>query len=737
MAEPITILMPCRAQDRGFLDDAIGSVLAQTSPDWRLVVIVDADGPPALREWIAAHADPRIATVTAEGGLARAFNAGMRHAATTWVAVLLSDDRWDARAVAVLQEAIAAHPGVDFFHSSRREIDAAGTPRGPIARSRSRVDAEAFATLGSPVKHLLCWRRERGLAIGGMDEALTIGPDDYDFPWRMLEAGYRFHAVPECLYEYRVHHAAPRITTDHALGGQLRSLGAMFRKHGVSEARTAAFLQHATDTYLVKELLFDFEEDWRARVDVACVREAGAARMDDFLAAGWHRRHLFPHRVVQLPRPGPDGFKLAQRMSGITDPARLAQVILFAGPPALDAFPAALFLDDDVQWHRQHLGRPGQVASANLAFAGDRAYGSAYVSDLVQRIARRREHKTRIDNVFKGWHHLLLNALLNVALDRGVRVLCSPTAALAMAHTDPRRTVAPALFARVYDEAVTARYRAERVDGWWRIDVAANRDRIVVLDKDVEVARRTNTIALCHDVERGHGHRATDPAFAARADAAADAALDRMLAIEREAGVRATYSVVGCFFDEVRERITRDDHALAFHSYDHPVAAGTLLGRLRDRLAPGRDGHAPDGAQLGLCRGVDYRVKGYRPPQSRLTPGVADRHLSEHGFEWLASSAWSLGRRTTPWLENGIVKIPILFDDYAMARDGVPFARWREQALAAIEAHDFVAFSLHDCYAEHWLPDYAELLSAVGARGRLCTLDEVAAGVALAHARWT
>ena len=190
-------------------------------------MIVDADSPPELGEWVAAFAEPRIETIVAEGGLARALNRGMRHARTTWVAILLSDDRWDPSAVAVLQRTIAAHPEADFLHSARREIDAAGVRRGPVAPSRARVDVHAFATVGSPVKHLLCWRRERGIAIGGMDEALTIGPDDYDFPWRMLEAGGRFHAVPECLYEYRVHHAGPRITTDHPLRGQVRSLAAM------------------------------------------------------------------------------------------------------------------------------------------------------------------------------------------------------------------------------------------------------------------------------------------------------------------------------------------------------------------------------------------------------------------------------------------------------------------------------------------------------------------------------
>jgi hypothetical protein len=132
---------------------------------------------------------------------------------------------------------------------------------------------------------------------------------------------------------------------------------------------------------------------------------------------------------------------------------------------------------------------------------------------------------------------------------------------------------------------------------------------------------------------------------------------------------------------------------------------------------------------------VDYRLKGYRPPQSRLSADLGDGNLSFHGFEWLASSAWSLGFRA-PRMENGIVKIPILFDDYEMFRKGVPFAEWRARALALVDTRPFVAFSLHDCYAEHWLPHYAGFLADIRARGQLRTLDEVAADVALAHARW-
>jgi hypothetical protein len=87
---------------------------------------------------------------------------------------------------------------------------------------------------GSPVKHLLCWRREMALAIGGVDEAFsTQGPDDYDFPWSMFEYGARFRALPECLYIYRNHCDGFRLTTHDPATVQVLTARRMLRKHGV------------------------------------------------------------------------------------------------------------------------------------------------------------------------------------------------------------------------------------------------------------------------------------------------------------------------------------------------------------------------------------------------------------------------------------------------------------------------------------------------------------------------
>jgi hypothetical protein len=116
-----------------------------------------------------------------------------------------------------------------------------------------------------------------------------------------------------------------------------------------------------------------------------------------------------------------------------------------------------------------------------------------------------------------------------------------------------------------------------------------------------------------------------------------------------------------------------------------------------------------------------------------LTEELADGNLLHWNFEWLASSAHSLGSNR-PELPNGVVRLPIHLDDFALYRGEGDLGRWLEQAVATVEAHDVAALSLHDCYAHLWLPRYPELLERLQALGTLRTLDDVAAGVTLAAA---
>ncbi len=248
----LTVLMPVRAYSDDFLREAIGSLLAQTSPDWRLLVIRDRRDVRAFgerqRELLA---DPRVELIPNEGRkLAGKLNTGMRHAPTEFVSVLFADDLWEREAVEVLSAQIAAHPDADLFHSARRFVDERGNSISGVYPAKQSVRPEDFFT-SSPVKHLMCWRVAKALEFGGMDESLnSVGADDYDFPWLMAEHGARFVPVDDCLYVIRDHREFFRLTTHLSLKTHMREHARILRKHGVPPEVVRERVAAARDSYM-------------------------------------------------------------------------------------------------------------------------------------------------------------------------------------------------------------------------------------------------------------------------------------------------------------------------------------------------------------------------------------------------------------------------------------------------------------------------------------------------------
>lgn len=260
----VTALMPLKNHERDFLFKALDSLAAQTSPDWRLLIIVERGDRPAFEHLLQRElADARIRLIVNEGRqLAGAMNTGIRRAETPFVAILLSDDMWAANAVEILHSRIGIHPDVDFFHSSRVIIDEHDRPISDVYPSRATFELKDFL-VASPVKHLLCWRRALALSLGGMDESLNnVGPDDYDFPWTMAEHGACFRAIPEALYLYRDHRNASRLTTHLPMSVHLREIRRILRKHGASSDDMAAMLARAKSSYLRQCLYRNRADKW-------------------------------------------------------------------------------------------------------------------------------------------------------------------------------------------------------------------------------------------------------------------------------------------------------------------------------------------------------------------------------------------------------------------------------------------------------------------------------------------
>jgi hypothetical protein len=343
------------------------------------------------------------------------------------------------------------------------------------------------------------------------------------------------------------------------------------------------------------------------------------------------------------------------------------------------------------------------VAAAGL-FRRDRVLLVTLLqSDLCQQVFRhptfRPLAKSRLENRFGGWPAMLLNAVLDLALEEDADVVHTPTAAQIVRTT--RQPVAAPLFERIYDAPV-ARYRAARttVDGaeHWAIPLAENRSRVVRLRPEDAPPAAAPDLEICvvHDIEEDLDTPVTP--------AECRASLERMLELEARHAVRATYSVVATLYPEKRALVAPPGHAVAFHSYNHRVAE-------------------PD--QLRRARAVDLQVRGYRPPRSILDAELSDYELAYVNFDWLLSSAWSFGF-AEPRLAGGIAKIPIHLDDYALFRGELDYGAWLAEIRALLGRRRFVAIGLHDCYGAAWLPRYDALLAELRGAGALVTAEEVA-----------
>jgi len=305
--------------------------------------------------------------------------------------------------------------------------------------------------------------------------------------------------------------------------------------------------------------------------------------------------------------------------------------------------------------------------------------------------------KTQLRRRFGAWHRLLFNALLDFGLEAGVEVVCSRTAESIRGAIS--KQLEPLLF-RIYNfpgEFYASRRVMRGPAEYWEIPVAANAHRVARLSPcTIPEPDPGPLIAIFHDIEEN-----VDTDISAEE---CRCNLTRMLAIERQCGVRATYDLLGKLFKSKRDEILASDrHALAFHSWDHDLTS--------------------DG-QLRCCRRVDDQVRGYRPPRSRMTAELTDYALAYYNFEWIACGRPGLDIRRCD-LKNGVARIPIFTDDYPLAAGRMKYAEWRRSLLDKASGAPLLSFGLHDCYAGFWLDSYAELLETLSGMGRFVTADEL------------
>jgi glycosyltransferase involved in cell wall biosynthesis len=225
----ISVVLPAYETDPRHLREAIGSVRAQSYPDWELVVVDDGSRRADTRRAItrAVSRDPRITARVLErnAGISAATNAGLELTRGELVAFLDHDDTLAPDALLRVAQAFAADD-VDVVYTDQDKLTAKGRRTDPFLKP----DWSPVYALGAMyVGHLLVARRELIAEAGALDPAFdTI--QDFDLLLRLSERTERIRHVPEILYHWRA------VPGSIALGED--------EKEGVSELQARAVNAH-------------------------------------------------------------------------------------------------------------------------------------------------------------------------------------------------------------------------------------------------------------------------------------------------------------------------------------------------------------------------------------------------------------------------------------------------------------------------------------------------------------
>jgi glycosyltransferase involved in cell wall biosynthesis len=202
----------------------IRSVLAQSRPDFELLVVDDAsvDGTPDLVRPFLADARVRLLTRPTNGGVSAARNAAIREARAPIVAFLDADDLWLPQYLQRMGEALDARPDAALayteawmldsrtgqFHRKTTSVDLQPGPREPPVERAALVAAllrSNFVFCSAAV------RREIFEEIGPFDETM-LAAEDYELWMRLALKGMRMVRVREPLVVYR--RAAGSLSSD-------------------------------------------------------------------------------------------------------------------------------------------------------------------------------------------------------------------------------------------------------------------------------------------------------------------------------------------------------------------------------------------------------------------------------------------------------------------------------------------------------------------------------------------
>lgn len=200
MERRVSVIMPCYNDGR-YLEESIGSVLAQEYENIELVIADDGstDGftQRYLKELAALGSDRVRVLFLPHGGPARARNRAIEAATGDYILPLDADDKIEPPYVREAAAVLEAEPQTGMVYC---RADQFGIQTG--AWELPEFEIGKFLIVNS-IFNAALYRKLDWQRVGGYDESIENGPEDWEFWLALLECGLLPHRLDGTYFHYR------------------------------------------------------------------------------------------------------------------------------------------------------------------------------------------------------------------------------------------------------------------------------------------------------------------------------------------------------------------------------------------------------------------------------------------------------------------------------------------------------------------------------------------------------
>lgn len=193
----VSVILPCYNAHR-FLGQALGSVRMQTFRDYETIVIDDGSTEAETLQFLK-ELPTDIRVVHQENrGLSGARNTGFREARGRYVLPLDCDDWIEPRFLEKLLAALPADDPDNTFVFCHLALE--GDKAGVLPKQFNLFEQ----LCANQLPYCLLLSRALWLRVGGYDETMRQGAEDWEFNIRLALSGAHAAVVAEALFHYRV-----------------------------------------------------------------------------------------------------------------------------------------------------------------------------------------------------------------------------------------------------------------------------------------------------------------------------------------------------------------------------------------------------------------------------------------------------------------------------------------------------------------------------------------------------